>query len=38
MSIDLKPVTGAARRPPLGPKRVPNEGEDGVFTQSWFPI
>jgi phenylpropionate dioxygenase-like ring-hydroxylating dioxygenase large terminal subunit len=26
------------RQPAAGPARVPNEGEDGLFTQSWFPI
>src|SRR5262245_41367279 len=25
-------------KPGQGPKRVPNEGEEGLFTQSWFPI
>ena len=32
-----KPMRRASRRRALGPQ-VPAEGQDGLFTQSWFPI
>src|SRR5215813_6714502 len=36
-SIDRRAASIAPRKRLLG-RRVPAEGDDGLFTQSWFPI